>query len=110
LGLGERITKLREEKKLTQEELAPKIGITRAALSHYEKNRREPDNDTLRKLADFFDVTTDYLLARSNFRTPDYTEAAHRSDDPTTELPEAARKSIEDFKRFIFEKYGIKYD
>jgi transcriptional regulator with XRE-family HTH domain len=38
------------------------------------------------------------------------TIAAHRTDDPTKELPEAARKSIEDFKRYIYEKHGIKYD
>lgn len=40
----------------------------------------------------------------------DQTIAAHRTDDPSSELPEEARKSIEDFKRFIFEKHGIKYD
>jgi transcriptional regulator with XRE-family HTH domain len=38
------------------------------------------------------------------------TIAAHRTDDPTNELPPEARKSIEDFKKFIFEKHGIKYD
>ena len=38
------------------------------------------------------------------------TIAAHRTDDPTTELPEEARKSIDDFKKFIYEKHGIKYD
>lgn len=40
----------------------------------------------------------------------DQTIAAHRTDDPSSELPEDARKSIEDFKKFIFEKHGIKYD
>lgn len=38
------------------------------------------------------------------------TMAAHRSDDPMNELPEEARKSIEDFKKFIFDKHGIKYN
>ncbi|MDF2873366.1 MAG: transcriptional regulator-like protein [Sporomusa sp.] len=38
------------------------------------------------------------------------TIAAHRTDDPSSELPEEARKSIEDFKKFIFEKHGVKYD
>lgn len=38
------------------------------------------------------------------------TIAAHRTDDPMDELPEEARKSIEEFKKFIFEKHGIKYN
>lgn len=67
MTLGDKITQLREEAKLTQEELADKIGITRAALSHYEKNRREPDYETLKKFADFFNVSTDWLLGRSPF-------------------------------------------
>lgn len=62
--LGDKIAELRELRRLTQEELAEKIGITRAALSHYEKNRREPDNATLGRFADFFGVTIDELLGR----------------------------------------------
>lgn len=68
MSLGGRIAGLRENTRLTQEELADKIGITRAALSHYEKDRREPDYETLKKIADFFNVTTDYLLGHSPYR------------------------------------------
>ncbi|MDQ1910383.1 helix-turn-helix transcriptional regulator [Paenibacillus sp. GD4] len=63
---GHRIASLRDDRKLTQEELASKVGITRAALSHYENNRREPDYDTIRKIADFFGVSIDYLMGRSD--------------------------------------------
>lgn len=66
MKIGNRISELRSEKRLTQEELAHKLEITRAALSHYENNRREPDHDTTQKFADFFGVTVDYLLGRSN--------------------------------------------
>jgi transcriptional regulator with XRE-family HTH domain len=59
---GNRIAQLRDEKRLTQEELAQKIGINRAALSHYENNRREPDYETLQRISNFFHVTTDYLM------------------------------------------------
>jgi transcriptional regulator with XRE-family HTH domain len=59
---GDRIALLREKFGLTQEELALKIGISRAALSHYEKNRREPDIDILSRMAKFFGVSTDYLI------------------------------------------------
>lgn len=67
---GNRIQALRAEQSLTQEELAQRIDISRAALSHYEKNRREPDYDTLQKLARYFGVTTDYILGRTDDPRP----------------------------------------
>ncbi|MEI7026131.1 helix-turn-helix domain-containing protein [Paenibacillus sp. y28] len=66
MNYGNRIAKLREEKRMTQEELALKIGITRAALSHYENNRREPEYQTLQKIADFFSVSIDFLMGRTS--------------------------------------------
>ncbi|MEC0228045.1 MULTISPECIES: helix-turn-helix domain-containing protein [Paenibacillus] len=63
---GDRIAQLREKRGLTQEELSTKIGISRAALSHYETNRREPDYETINKIATFFHVTIDYLLGRTD--------------------------------------------
>ncbi|MNC38355.1 HTH-type transcriptional regulator Xre [compost metagenome] len=63
---GDKIALLREKRGLTQEDLANKIGISRASLSHYEKNRREPDYATMTKLADFFHVSVDYLLGRTS--------------------------------------------
>lgn len=81
MAYGERISELRTKMKLTQEELAKRIGITRAALSHYEKNRREPDYETLQKLADFFDVNVDYLLGRTVDPSP-----SNKTDKPSDEL------------------------
>lgn len=63
---GYRIATLRDKQGWTQEELAKRLGISRAALSHYEKNRREPDYETLTKLADLFRVSIDYLVGRTN--------------------------------------------
>ncbi|MCL4441152.1 MAG: helix-turn-helix domain-containing protein [Firmicutes bacterium] len=83
LQYGERIAHLREENGLTQEELSIKIGISRAALSHYEKNRRQPDYDTIRKLADFFGVSVDYVLGHTNIReTPEKVIDNALQDDP----------------------------
>lgn len=62
---GDKIVELREKYGMTQEELASKIGISRASLSHYEKNRRTPDYTILTHIADYFRVTVDYLLGRS---------------------------------------------
>lgn len=62
---GHRIAKLREEKGLTQEELAAAIGISRASLSHYESDRRKPNLITLTRLADLFQVSVDYIIGRN---------------------------------------------
>ncbi|GBF75330.1 transcriptional regulator [Paenibacillus sp. 598K] len=62
---GRRIAQLREAQGWTQEQTATLLGISRAALSHYEKNRREPDMETLSKFADLFKVSIDYLVGRT---------------------------------------------
>lgn len=51
-------------KKLTQQEVANALNISVQAYSHYETGRREPDFNTLTRLANFFNVTTDYLLGK----------------------------------------------
>lgn len=66
--LGQRLNKLREEKGLTQKELSSRLGMARTTYSGYENGSREPDNHTLEKIADFFDVSIDYLLGRTNDR------------------------------------------
>ncbi|AMQ19634.1 helix-turn-helix domain-containing protein [Geobacillus sp. JS12] len=68
--LGDRLRKLRQEKKLTQEELGKKINVTKVSISGYENGNRTPDTETLQKLADFFNVTTDYLLGRTDDPNP----------------------------------------
>jgi transcriptional regulator with XRE-family HTH domain len=67
--LNKRLRELREEKGLIQAELAEEIGIGRTSVSNYEKEERVPDADVIIKLADFFGVTTDYLLGRSEFKS-----------------------------------------
>ncbi|QTD42144.1 helix-turn-helix domain-containing protein [Sporosarcina sp. Te-1] len=64
--LGQRLKKLRLDRKLTQKQLAEKIKVTHVSISGYENGNRYPDTDTLQRLADYFDVSTDYLLGRSN--------------------------------------------
>ncbi|MED4936290.1 helix-turn-helix transcriptional regulator [Heyndrickxia coagulans] len=66
MTLGSRLRDLREKRKLTQKELAEKLNIPNQNISNYERDFRQPDYETLQMLADFFDVTTDYLIGRSN--------------------------------------------
>lgn len=59
---GKRIVELRKKRGLTQAELARSIGISRSALSLYEIEKREPDIETLNKLASLFEVPVGYIL------------------------------------------------
>lgn len=63
--LGVRIADLRKKMKLSQYELADRLGFSRGKLANYEQGTREPDYETLQKIADFFDVSIDYILGRS---------------------------------------------
>ncbi|MCL2861399.1 MAG: helix-turn-helix domain-containing protein [Firmicutes bacterium] len=57
-----RIKELREEKGLTQKQLANQIGVDQRTISSYEIGHTEPDIKTIRKLCKIFDVSADYLL------------------------------------------------
>lgn len=59
------LCELRKEKGLSQKDAAAQLGISQALLSHYEKGIRECGQSFLIKVADFYDVTCDYLLGRT---------------------------------------------
>lgn len=63
--LGAKIRSLRESLELSQQDVANHIGCSSKVLSNYELNKREPDFETFIKLCDFFNVTADYLLDRT---------------------------------------------
>lgn len=71
MKLGNKIRKLRTERGWTQSELAEKLSVSESAISYYETGKREPDTETLHKLATLFNVSLDYLLGRSNMRNPE---------------------------------------
>lgn len=63
---GKRIVELRKRQGLTQAELARAVGISRSALSLYEIEKREPDIETLSKLATLFNVPVGYILGNEH--------------------------------------------
>lgn len=67
---GARLLSLRKEKGASQADVAEYIGLTVAAYQNYENGRREAGYDTISKLADFYGVTTDYLLGREPAPNP----------------------------------------
>ena len=65
-NLSDRLKQLKIERKLLQKNIANDIGISLRAYRYYENGERNPDSDTLVKLADYFGVSVDYLLGRDN--------------------------------------------
>lgn len=64
-----RLKYLREKAGLNQEQFADKLNISRGSVSYYENEQRVPDIEILVKIADYFGVTTEYLLGRSPNKT-----------------------------------------
>jgi transcriptional regulator with XRE-family HTH domain len=60
----ERLRAARDQRRLSQDDLAKRAGLQSSAISHFETGTRKPSFDNLRRLADALDVTTDYLLGR----------------------------------------------
>ena len=61
-----RLRELRREKGISLKELGAVVNVAESTMSLYENGKRQPDYETLFKLADFFDVTVDYLLRGGN--------------------------------------------
>lgn len=96
---------------MSGKDVAEVLNITPQYYYEIERGKKRLSADMLAKLAEFYDVSTDYLLGRTDDPT-DYmkqfhTIAAHRSDDPTDELPEEAKQSLEEFKRYLLKKHGL---
>lgn len=68
MKLAERMRELRKEKNLRQEDAAAKLDLSMSAYCRYELGSREPTASVIVRMADYYDVTTDYLLGRSNTR------------------------------------------
>ncbi len=106
--MNNRIRQLREEMKMSQIDLAKVFNITSATISQYELGKRFPDQETLEKLADYFSVSIDYLLCRTDIRNPQETKietkAYHNLDK--SGLPEEALRQIDEYIEFIKQKYN----
>lgn len=69
-SFGDRLKELRKKSNLTQQELASKFYLNKSSISRYENGTQLPEHELLEKIADYFDVSIDYLLGRTNFIKP----------------------------------------
>ncbi|MEW5783651.1 MAG: helix-turn-helix transcriptional regulator [Bacillota bacterium] len=104
MELGARLKKLRDEKGISQLELAKALNISNVMLSRYEKNKRSPDYETLNKLADFYDVTTDYLLGRTNSRNPQIQQLAADAQAAYENLPAEIYEHIKIIMQYFIDE------
>lgn len=97
--MSNRIKELRKEYGLTQEDIAKKLGLTRSAISSYERGRLEPTFQNIIKLADMFDVSTKYLMGLSLNRNSE-------DDDRHQDI----RVEVENLMKDISIDDGLTYD
>lgn len=69
MAVGDKIAELRNRRGLSQYQLAKMLNVATSTLGMYETNKRKPNVEMLEKIADVFDVTTDYLLGRDKADT-----------------------------------------
>lgn len=89
----QQLKKARESKNMTQAQVAERLGVTCTTYQYYEYGKREPNHNILCKLADLFNVSTDYLLGRNTEKEPDTIEQL--TEEFTLSLLE--RKIIENY-------------
>jgi len=92
---GNRLKNLRKKYQLTQKELAEKLGVSPAAIGLYEQNRRTPDIELIRKIANIFKVSTDYLI------NDNYSKNSCTGEELLKHIPEEYRES---FKKLDIEQ------
>lgn len=86
--LGDTLKELREEKNITQAEIAKIISVERQTYGGYERNTSLPDADAIKKLAQYYGVTADYLL-QTNIRPKSL------DDYTTTTLNRLSKENLE---------------
>ena len=84
-SFGERLKKVRIDRGLRQEDIGAIVHVGKSTVSQWENNIHVPDIETIVKIANYLNVTSDYLLGLTNVRNPIETIAAHHDGDEWTE-------------------------
>lgn len=95
--LGENIRYYRKLNKMSQEDVAKKLGLSRVAITSWESNRTKPNNTYIQKLADIFDISSYDLLGTTYLteRETALVEAFRRSDEETKDIVLRLLKYVE---------------
>lgn len=99
MKFSERLAQLRKEHNMTQQELAEKLGVSRGTIGMYEIGQRDPDTETLAKIAEIFGVSTDYLLGRTDLPNVHIPEEYTRKHKVT-------KRDLKQYENFILKQTG----
>lgn len=102
--IGNTIRELRKEKKMSQSELGKFIGVSQTTVTAWETGRAEPSSTFVSKLADLFNVSTDYLLGRSDSKKEPYYELTEKEKNDIAIQAEKLMDGIESGENLNF--YG----
>ena len=94
-----RIKFLRENLKLSQEELAEKLNLSKGIISLYEQEKRKPSLEILIKLSEIFNVSIDYILGRTDLKNESIPIAASIKDN--VDLSDVSNEDKEAIMRFV---------
>lgn len=102
----ERLKALRLEAGLTQKEIAQKLNMTQPAYAQWENGKRKPSAKTLEKFASFFDVSTDYLLGKTNIKkeVPEGEELEKELDKAIDNSVGFEGKPVSDYDREVIKE------
>lgn len=101
--IGQTIRDLRKLKKMSQSELAKVVGVSQTTVTAWETGKAEPSSSAISNLADYFNVTTDYLLGRPEKKDDD-TKTADIDDDDvifTYEGRQIPKEDLEFMRRLM---------
>lgn len=102
---GERLKSLRLEKDLKQTELAKIIEVSSSTIGMYEQGRRYADLETLTKIAEFFDVSVDYLIGRTDIKKyNDFNPKVKKVVELFDGIDDAKAETLEKLLRELLEK------
>lgn len=93
MNFGEKLRDLRKSQKLTQQQLADRLGVAKSVVSYYESGDRFPSYDVMVKIAHTFHVTTDYLLDVERKRVLDVSDLSEENIAVLQTVADALRKT-----------------
>lgn len=103
MQFGDILKDLRKSADLTQEEFGKLIGVSRSTVGMYEQGKREPDFETMEKIADYFNVSLDYLQTgkHSKFHLSDVTDLFYGKSFYVDSIPQTdtERRLVLEFRK-----------
>lgn len=100
----QRLRELRKAKGLSMKELGKMFGLAESTISLYESGKRQPDTEIIKRFANFFGVSVDYLLGVSQEEEPEYTEDEKELFDLIMQLTDEEAQEMWHFLEYLISK------